>query len=233
MCSGINGEALFQFKPPDHSVCSLTSMLTSWQTSSSLPLLVYWLGLLVVDHFLSLSGIVWNLWQKSTSCYPPEFVSENWCLFAVSVSLSVHTCRRESLLKPISLSISPYRSGNSVFRDISLTFTDVWRRRRAAVEFFQMFVFFFSLWGAKEPSRRVELALITMDKATRGIREREREVCEDEERERKVALRGDSVYHSFLMLDSTSRWAGNEAEDTHWPAATCRLTDYHRNNLNS
>ena len=75
--------------------------------------------------------------------------------------------------------------------------------------------FFFSLRGAKEASRRGELALITMDKATSGIREREREVCEDEERERKVALRGDSVYHPSLMLDSTSRWAGNEAEDTH------------------
>ena len=131
-------------------------MLTCWLTSSSLPLLSYRLGLLVVYHFLSLSGIAWN--QNGRNVYP---------------AIRLHLCRRTGAclqfpsLSQSTLGVETALSESYCCR--SLVFDGGEKPRQS---YFRC-VFFFSLRGAKEASRRGELALITMDKATSGIRERE------------------------------------------------------------
>lgn len=64
--------------------------------------------------------------------------------------------------------------------------------------------------------------------SSRGIIPEER----DEEWERKVLL-CHSPHRPSAALISTNRGTGNEAGDTRRPAATCRLSACHRNNLSS
>lgn len=47
-----------------------------------------------------------------------------------------------------------------------------------------------------------------------GLAHKRNERERHEEEKREGGSEGESVYHSSPVLDSTSRWAGNEAEDT-------------------
>lgn len=69
----------------------------------------------------------------------------------------------------------------------------------------------FTLRGSKRPHREKSLPLsywsIPQEKRERGG-------CKGQET-KEGGAECDSVYHSSVVLDSASRWAGNEAEDTH------------------
>lgn len=159
-----------------------------------------------------LSTVVPFLNHFATGCFYGVFVKKKKKKSKVSgtqllfLSLSVFIT-----ILPLYLSLastSPDWSGNCVFSqthtaDVHRCLAKQWSCARVISEVF-------TLRRPKRPHGEESLPLSNwislQEERERGIKRK---------REREGGSECESVYHSSPSLDPTSRWAGNEAEDTH------------------
>lgn len=97
-------------------------------------------------------------------------------------------------------------SAHTVFPDVASAHLCLARQWSCSRVIFEVF----TLCGPKRPRGEQSLSLSHWI----ILQQRERESYKEQERV-EGGTESELVYHSSPVLDSTSRWAGNEAEDTH------------------